>query len=181
MERRNAGLAPDAELEQERLIDPFAGKLDKWMARSDGRLRADVAHDKLVALGYAGSERTTRRAVTEARRRYRAGHRRVFRPWIPDPGMWLQYHWGQGPRVGERRTSLWCAWLAWSRFRAEAVLRAALATSWQHATRERRPDRQVLGKGLAQTACVDRLSVGVVWAPERRQGESYRHLLTNKA
>jgi hypothetical protein len=31
--------------------------------RSRGELRADVAHDKLVALGYRGSERTTRRAA----------------------------------------------------------------------------------------------------------------------
>ena len=31
--------------------------------------------------------------------------------------MWLQWDWGEGPRLGGRRTSLWCAWLAWSRFR----------------------------------------------------------------
>ena len=37
------------------------------MEASNGKVRADVAHDKLVALGYAGSERTTRRAVAAAR------------------------------------------------------------------------------------------------------------------
>ncbi|WP_143765321.1 transposase family protein [Catenulispora acidiphila] len=26
-------------------------------------------------------------------------------------------YWGEGPRLGDRRTSPWCAWLAWSRFR----------------------------------------------------------------
>jgi hypothetical protein len=31
--------------------------------------------------------------------------------------MWLQWDWGEGPRIDGRRTSLWCAWLAWSRFR----------------------------------------------------------------
>jgi hypothetical protein len=36
---------------------------------------------------------------------------------IPEPGMWLQFDWGEGPRVGTRRTGLFCAWLAWSRFR----------------------------------------------------------------
>ena len=25
--------------------------------------------------------------------------------------------WGEGPRIGGRRTQLFCAWLAWSRFR----------------------------------------------------------------
>ena len=49
--------------------------------------------------------------------RFAAGQRRVFRPWIPEPGLWLQFDWGEGPRIGGRRTSLWCAWLAWSRFR----------------------------------------------------------------
>ncbi len=88
-----------------------------WVDRSGGKLRADVAHDKLVGLGYTGSERSTRRAVAEAKRAYRAGHRRVFKPWIPEPGMWLQFDWGQGPSIGGRGTSLWCAWLAWSRYR----------------------------------------------------------------
>jgi hypothetical protein len=36
---------------------------------------------------------------------------------IAEPGLWLQFDWGEGPRIGGRRTSLWCAWLAWSRFR----------------------------------------------------------------
>ena len=31
--------------------------------------------------------------------------------------MWLQFDWGEGPRIGGRRTQLFCAWLAWSRFR----------------------------------------------------------------
>lgn len=26
-----------------------------------------------------------------------AGHRRVFRPWLPEPGLWLQFDWGEGP------------------------------------------------------------------------------------
>ncbi|HSJ45564.1 MAG TPA: hypothetical protein VK923_12845 [Euzebyales bacterium] len=65
------------------MIDGHRDKLGEWMRRSDGKLRADVAHRKLVALGYAGSPRTTRRAVAEARRVYRASRRRVYKPWIP--------------------------------------------------------------------------------------------------
>ena len=31
--------------------------------------------------------------------------------------MWAQWDWGEGPRIGGRRTNLFCAWLAWSRHR----------------------------------------------------------------
>jgi transposase len=68
-------------------------------------------------MGFSGTDRTTRRAVAEAKTAYRDGHRRKYRPWIPEPGMWLQFDWGEGPRVGGRRTQLFCAWLSWSRFR----------------------------------------------------------------
>lgn len=99
------------------LIDDFLAKIEEWVERSHGKVRADIVHDKLLAQGYEGSERTTRRAVARAKRAYTAGHRRVYRPWIPEPGMWLQFDWGQGPRIDGRVTLLWCAWLAWSRFR----------------------------------------------------------------
>ncbi len=59
----------------------------------------------------------SRWASAEVKARLRAGQRRVFRPWVVEPGMWLQWDWAEGPRVNGRRTSLWCAWLAWSRFR----------------------------------------------------------------
>jgi len=84
---------------------------------SRGKIRADKVHDRLRALGFSGTERTTRRAVAQAKEAWRAGHRRVFRPWITEPGLWLQWDWGKGPDVGGKPTSLWCAWLAWSRFR----------------------------------------------------------------
>jgi transposase len=102
---------------RDQVVDPHLAKVEEWVERSHGRVRADVVHDKLRALGFGGSERTTRRAVAEAKKAYAAGHRRVFRPWIPEPGMWLQFDWGKGPRIGGRDTLLWCAWLAWSRFR----------------------------------------------------------------
>ena len=102
---------------REQLIDPFLLKLEEWVEKSKGKVRADVAHDKLVLMGYEGSERTTRRAVAEAKTAWRAGHRRCYRPWVPEPGMWFQWDWGEGPRIAGRRTSLFCAWLAWSRHR----------------------------------------------------------------
>ena len=45
------------------VIDPFLEKLEELVERSHGKVRADVAHEKITAMGYAGSERTTRRAV----------------------------------------------------------------------------------------------------------------------
>src|SRR3954462_10702841 len=73
-------------------------------------------------MGYLGSERTTRRAVAEAKRRWRAEHGRRTRPWITEPGLWMQWDYGDGPEVGGRRTVLFCGWLAWSRFRVVVAL-----------------------------------------------------------
>ena len=105
------------------LIDEFMPKLEEWVDHSQGKIRADKAHDKLVALGYRGSERTTRRAVAAVKADYRAGRRRVHRPWITEPGMWLQYDFGDGPVVEGVKTTLFVAWLAWSRFRVVFALR----------------------------------------------------------
>lgn len=113
----------DAPAARKQLIDPFLDKVEEWVERSRGKVRADVCHDKLVALGYTGSERTTRRAVAAVRRNYRAGRVRVHRPWVTEPGMWLQYDYGDGPVVDGVRTILFCAWLAWSRFRVVIPLR----------------------------------------------------------
>lgn len=116
--RRDAGRLPgEGPVRRERMIDPFLAKIEEWVERSGGRVRADVCHDKLVALGFEGSERTVRRAVAEAKKAFGAGRRRVYRPWIPEPGMWAQWDWGQGPPIEGRATNLFCAWLAWSRFR----------------------------------------------------------------
>jgi transposase len=105
------------------VVDPFAEKIDELVDRSRARVRADVVHGVLVAMGYAGSYRTTRRAVAEAKRRWRQKHGRRTRPWIPQPGLWLQWDYGDGPEVQGVRAVLFCAWLAWSRFRVVVPLR----------------------------------------------------------
>ncbi len=116
--RRDAGELPDdGPQRRERITDPFLPKIEEWVERSSGKIRADVAFDKLEALGFTGSERTVRRAVAEVKANYRRGRRRVYRPWIPEPGMWAQWDWGTGPTVAGRTTVLFCAWLAWCRFR----------------------------------------------------------------
>ena len=99
------------------LTDEYAAKIEEWVEASRGKVRADVAHAKLVAMGYGGSERTTRRAVAKARQGWKNGRVRVHRPWVTEPGMWLQYDFGDGPVIEGVKTTLFCAWLAWSRFR----------------------------------------------------------------
>jgi transposase len=100
-----------------KMIDAFLPKVEELVESSRGKIRADKVHERLVAMGFCGTERTTRRAVAAAKSAHRAGRRRTYRPWVPEPGLWLQFDWGEGPRVGGRRTQLFCAWLAWSRFR----------------------------------------------------------------
>lgn len=114
---REAGQSPVEREHRARPIDEFAEKIEELVVRSNGKVRADVVHRRISAMGFAGSDRTTRRAVAAAKARLAAGQRRVFRPWVPEPGLWLQWDWGEGPRIKGRRTQLWCAWLAWSRFR----------------------------------------------------------------
>jgi transposase len=117
VEARAAAVARGERAPAARVADPYREKLEEWVERSGGRIRADRAHAKLLAMGYAGSERSTRRAVAEAKRAYAAGRRRVLRPWIVEPGLWLQWDYASGPRIDGRETLLFCAWLAWSRYR----------------------------------------------------------------
>jgi hypothetical protein len=117
VEVRDAGGNPFAAVRRARLIDPFLEKIEELVDRSQGKVRADVVHDRIVAMGFVGDARTTRREVHEVKEAWRAGHRRRYRPWVPEPGMWCRFDWGEGPTVEGRRTVLFCAWLAWSRFR----------------------------------------------------------------
>jgi hypothetical protein len=123
VERRAAAGELVQAVQRPMLIDEYLPKVEEWVERSKGKVRADVAHDKLVALGYTGSERTTRRAVATVKGSYRAGRVRVHRPWVVEPGMWLQYDYGDGPVIDGVKTVLFVAWVAWSRFRVVLPLR----------------------------------------------------------
>jgi transposase len=114
---RDAGGNPHARIRRARSIDVFLEIIEQKVDKAQGKVRADVIHQDLVAMGFTGSERTTRRVVADIKAAWRAGHRRRYRPWVPEIGMWLQWDWGEGPRVNARRTQLFCCWLAWSRFR----------------------------------------------------------------
>lgn len=114
---RAAGLDPAKTIERPKVADPYTDKIVEWIDKSQGRVRADVVHRKLVGMGYQGSERTTRRVVAALKDDWTQGRRRGYKPWIPEPGLWLQWDYGDGPRIGGVKTQLFCAWLAWSRFR----------------------------------------------------------------
>ena len=117
-----AARAVGAELAEEpalrsKVAEAFADKIVEWIDHSGGRVRADVVHDKLVAMGYEGSPRTTRRVVAALKAAHRRDRHRTYKPWITEPGAWLQYDFGVGPVIDGLATILFCAWLAWSRFR----------------------------------------------------------------
>lgn len=115
---RDAGASPFARAARPKLIDPYREKIEELVEHSSAKVRADVVHrDHLVPMGFTGGERTTRRAVADAKPAYLAGRRRTYRPWIPEPGMWAQFDWGDGVRIARRPTYLFCAWCSWSRFR----------------------------------------------------------------
>jgi transposase len=119
---RNAGRPVNGSAPRARLADPYAAKIEEWLERSQGHISATRAHQRLVRMGFTGSERTTRRMVAEARARWRGGAFRAGHVWTTEPGLWLQFGWAGGPIApGQdgvpRRTVLFSAWLAWSRFR----------------------------------------------------------------
>ncbi len=106
-----------------RVTDPFLPQMKSLVEQSRGKIRGDVLHDKLVALGYTGSIRTTRYVLAGLKSIYRAQNARVHRPWVVEPGLWLQWDYGDGPVVDGVKTVLFVAWLAYSRFRIVIALR----------------------------------------------------------
>lgn len=120
--RQDGAQAPVAR-QRGRMTDPFLPQMASWVEQSRGKIRGDVVHEKLQALGFTGCERTTRTTLAELKAKYRARNVRVHRPWTPEPGLWLQYDYGDGPVVDGVKTVLFVAWLAFSRFRIVIALR----------------------------------------------------------
>jgi hypothetical protein len=80
---RDGGRDPLERPRRRRAIDPFLGKIEELVDKSRGKIRADVVHQRLVAMGFGGTDRSTRRAVAEVKAAWKAGHRRKYRPWVP--------------------------------------------------------------------------------------------------
>jgi hypothetical protein len=62
---RDAGGDPAARVRRPRSIDPFLPKIEEWVDKSQGKIRADVVQARLVVMGFGGTDRSTRRAVAE--------------------------------------------------------------------------------------------------------------------
>lgn len=120
---REAGRPVGGAVARPRAVDVFLPKVEELVEKTQGKVRADKVHEVLASMGFEGSERSTRRAVAAVKASWRAGNRRVHRPWVTEPGLWLQYDFGDGPVVGGVKTVLFVAWVAFSRFRVVIPIR----------------------------------------------------------
>ncbi len=53
---RDRGQSAGAVATRRKRIDPHLAKLEEWVERSHGKVRADIVHAKLRALGFTGSQ-----------------------------------------------------------------------------------------------------------------------------
>jgi transposase len=112
VERHNAGGAAPPRKERVRNYDDVRGLVAGRVAKSHGRISAKRLLPAARAAGYGGSARNFRRLVADAKAAWRAGHHRGRRPAVWTPGDTLVIDWGS---VGGLH--VFCAVLAWSRFR----------------------------------------------------------------
>lgn len=89
-----------------------SGVVAKRVAATSGRISAKRLLPEAAAAGYAGSARNFRRLVADAKRAWRSEHPRGRRPAVWAPGETLMIDWGVLGGV-----HVFCAVLAWSRFR----------------------------------------------------------------
>ena len=109
---RAAEVATGAEAVVAHNYDDVAAIIAERVERTDGRISAKRLLPVVRAAGYEGSARNLRRAVAEAKAKWRVDHHRGRRPGVWAPGDMLVFDWGEiGPLF------VFCAVLAWSRFR----------------------------------------------------------------
>lgn len=107
---------------REHLGDDYFGIIRELVEESKGHIRADVVHRRLVAMGFSGSSRTTRRYVANEKKAWVRANARVFWPWIPEPSKWAQYDFSDGPLVNGEKTTLFHYYLPYSKFKVTLVL-----------------------------------------------------------
>jgi len=83
--------------------------------QSAAKIRGSRAHRRLQRLGFQGSN-ARRAAGSRGCGGTGFSRMRAHRPWLPEPGKWLQYHFGAAPSLGGIDTVLLCERPAWSRF-----------------------------------------------------------------
>jgi transposase len=92
--------------------DPVAELVAARIVKTQGRISAKRLLPVARAAGYVGSPRNFRRLVAEAKQAWRRDHHRGRRPGVWAPGETLIIDWGV-----EAGLHVFCAVLAWSRFR----------------------------------------------------------------
>ncbi len=103
---------PAGRADRLRNTDGVRGVVAKRIEDTDGRISAKRLLPEARAAGFTGSARNFRRLVASARFEWRREHRRGRRPGVWPPGETLIIDWGSiGP------LHVFCAVLAWSRFR----------------------------------------------------------------
>jgi transposase len=97
---------------RERNYDSVAGLVAERVKATRGRISARRLLPAAQAAGYEGSPRNFRRLVAVAKEEWRRDHHRGRRPAVWAPGEVLAIDWG-----GIGALHVFCAVLAWSRFR----------------------------------------------------------------
>ncbi|MGH9157111.1 MAG: IS21 family transposase [Acidimicrobiales bacterium] len=113
IERHEAGEAPPAvKRERGHNYDGVRDLVAQRVKATGGRITAKRLLPEAVTAGYEGSARNFRRLVRKAKNAWRAEHHRGRRPAVWTPGETVVIDWG-----AEDGLHVFCAVLAWSRFR----------------------------------------------------------------
>ena len=112
VERHNTGGAAPPRKDRGHNYDPVADLVADRVQRSQGRISAKRLLPAARTAGYEGSPRNFRRLVADAKQAWRRGHHRGRRPAVWAPGDTLAIDWGVQDGL-----HVFCAVLAWSRFR----------------------------------------------------------------
>jgi len=117
-EAATAGTPPPPRVPRTRNYDAVADLVAERVRKSHGRISAKRLLPAARATGYDGSARNFRRLVAAAKAEWRAGQARAGgrRPAVWSPGETLVIDWGEEVVAG-RKVQVFCAVLAWSRFR----------------------------------------------------------------
>jgi len=110
--RHDAGGAGPARTPRGHNYDSVAGLVAARVKATAGRISAKRLLPAARAAGYAGSARNFRRLVAAQKQAWQAEHHRGRRPAVWSPGEHLVIDWGS-----EGVLHVFCAVLAWSRFR----------------------------------------------------------------
>lgn len=111
-----AGQQPAEKVSRAKNYDEVTDLVAKRVKDTTGRITAKRLLPEAVVAGYVGSPRNFRRLVAEAKRAWQSDHPRGRRPGVWTPGETLIIDWGQ-LEVDGLMLHVFCAVLAWSRFR----------------------------------------------------------------